>query len=86
MKDVDNAMRAGLGFRWTAMSLYRLFHLGAGSSGLQEFRLRQADEFSIDGTLWATCRLNRTGSSAVGGSVDGSMSRSAPSQSAERIA
>jgi len=43
--DVDKAVWAGPGLRWAAMGPHQLFHLGAGTGGLQEFCARYADSF-----------------------------------------
>ena len=45
VEDVDKAVWAGPGLRWAAMGPHMLFHLGAGSGGLQEFCNRYRDSF-----------------------------------------
>ena len=45
VEDVDKAVWAGPGLRWAAMGPHRLFHLGAGAGGLQEFCNRYGDSF-----------------------------------------
>lgn len=45
VEDVDKAVWAGPGLRWAAMGPHQLFHLGAGSGGIQEFCNRYRDSF-----------------------------------------
>ena len=45
VEDVDKAVWAGPGLRWAAMGPHMLFHLGAGSGGIEEFCSRYADSF-----------------------------------------
>lgn len=45
VEDVDKAVWSGPGLRWAAMGPHMLFHLGAGSGGLQEFCNRYAPSF-----------------------------------------
>ncbi len=45
VEDVDTAVWAGPGLRWAAMGPHRLFHLGAGEGGMEEFCKRYGDSF-----------------------------------------
>lgn len=45
VEDVDKAVWSGPGLRWAAMGPHMLFHLGAGSGGLDEFCNRYRDSF-----------------------------------------
>ena len=45
VEDVDKAVWAGPGLRWSAMGPHMLFHLGAGAGGLEEFCHRYKDSF-----------------------------------------
>lgn len=45
VEDVDKAVWAGPGLRWAAMGPHMLFHLGAGSGGMQEFCNRYRESF-----------------------------------------
>ena len=45
VEDVDKAVWAGPGLRWAAMGPHMLFHLGAGTGGMQEFCNRYGDSF-----------------------------------------
>ncbi|MGI9316380.1 MAG: 3-hydroxyacyl-CoA dehydrogenase NAD-binding domain-containing protein [bacterium] len=45
VEDVDKAVWAGPGLRWAAMGPHMLFHLGAGSGGMEEFCNRYRDSF-----------------------------------------
>ena len=45
VEDVDKAVWAGPGLRWAAMGPHMLFHLGAGSGGMQEFCKRYRESF-----------------------------------------
>ena len=46
VEDVDTAMWAGPGLRWSVMGPTMLFHLGAGEGGLEEFCNRYTDSFN----------------------------------------
>ena len=46
VEDIDKAMWAGPGLRWAAMGPTMLFHLGAGSGGLQAFCDHFKDTFN----------------------------------------
>ncbi len=46
VEDVDTAMWAGPGLRWSVMGPTMLFHLGAGEGGLDEFCKRYSDSFN----------------------------------------
>lgn len=46
VEDVDTAMWAGPGLRWSVMGPTLLFHLGAGEGGLDEFCNRYSDSFN----------------------------------------
>jgi len=46
VEDVDIAMWAGPGLRWSVMGPTMLFHLGAGEGGLEEFCNRYTDSFN----------------------------------------
>ena len=45
VEDVDKAVWAGPGLRWAAMGPHMLFHLGAGSGGMEEFCNRYGESF-----------------------------------------
>ncbi|MEP1207674.1 MAG: 3-hydroxyacyl-CoA dehydrogenase NAD-binding domain-containing protein [Rhizobiaceae bacterium] len=45
VEDVDKAVWAGPGLRWAAMGPHMLFHLGAGTGGLEEFCDRYTPSF-----------------------------------------
>ncbi len=46
VEDVDTAMWAGPGLRWSVMGPTMLFHLGAGAGGLEEFCERYTPSFN----------------------------------------
>ncbi len=46
VEDIDTAMWAGPGLRWAAMGPTLLFHLGAGTGGLEAFCERYSDSFN----------------------------------------
>ena len=46
VEDVDTAMWAGPGLRWSVMGPTMLFHLGAGEGGLEEFCERYTPSFN----------------------------------------
>lgn len=46
VEDVDTAMWAGPGLRWSVMGPTMLFHLGAGAGGLAEFCERYTESFN----------------------------------------
>lgn len=45
VEDVDKAVWSGPGLRWAAMGPHMLFHLGAGTGGLEEFCNRYTPSF-----------------------------------------
>lgn len=46
VEDIDTAMWAGPGLRWSVMGPTMLFHLGAGAGGLEEFCERYTPSFN----------------------------------------
>ncbi|MGI9515339.1 MAG: 3-hydroxyacyl-CoA dehydrogenase family protein [Anderseniella sp.] len=82
VEDVDKAVWAGPGLRWAAMGPHMLFHLGAGSGGLEEFCKRYTASFHRWWDDLGDSRLNNR----VAGQLAKGIEAEAGGQSVEELA